>query len=140
MSRASFASIEEGETSAPVTMVESVGRMDWVAYAGASGDFNPMHTDEAAARAAGLPSPFGHGMFTAGVLATALTNRFGIGSLRRYKVRFVRQVWPGEAMVVSYTVQKKYQRDGENLVDLECRVVNQSGELTISGEATARVE
>ena len=135
-----FADLVEGETAPPITMVKEVGRMDWVAYAGASGDFNPMHTDESAARKAGLPSPFGHGMFTAGVLATSLTDRFGIGRLRRYKVRFVRQVWPGEAMIAVQKVVKKYVKDGENLVDLECNIVNQKGELTVSGEATAAVE
>ena len=65
-------------------------------YAGASGDFNPMHTDEVAAQAAGLPSVFGHGMFTAGLLATAVTNYVGIGNLKSYRVRFTKQTWPGE--------------------------------------------
>ena len=132
-----FNEVNEGDNPPPVTIVESVARMDWVAYAGASGDFNPMHTDETAAKAAGLPSPFGHGMFTAGVLATALTERFGVGSLRRFKVRFVRQVWPGEAMIASHKVLRKYEEDGEKRVDLECAIVNQRGEVTVNAEATA---
>ena len=67
-------------------------------YAGASGDFNPMHTDEVAAQEAGLPSVFGHGMFTAGLLATAVTNYVGIGNLKSYRVRFTKQTWPGEML------------------------------------------
>ena len=60
-------------------------RTDLVMYAGASGDFNPMHHDEVAAQAAGLPSVFGHGMFSAGLLATAITNYVGIGNLASYQ-------------------------------------------------------
>ena len=66
-----------------------LSRTDLVMYAGASGDFNPMHHDEVAAQAAGLPSVFGHGMFTAGLLATAVTNYVGIGNLASYRVRFM---------------------------------------------------
>src|SRR6478735_10192455 len=73
-------------------------RTDLVMYAGASGDFNPMHTDEIAAQAAGLPSVFGHGMFTAGLLGKALTDYVGVGNLRNYKIRFTKQTWPGETL------------------------------------------
>src|SRR5262245_65837494 len=71
-------------------------RTDLVRYAGASGDFNPMHHDEVAAQAAGLPSVFGHGMFSMGLLGRALTDYVGIGNLRKYQVRFTKQTWPGE--------------------------------------------
>ena len=77
----------------PVTS-HKLTRMDLVMYAGASGDFNPMHSDEVSAQAAGMPSVFGHGMFTAGLLATALTNYVGVGNLKSYKVRFTKQTWP----------------------------------------------
>jgi len=114
-----------------------LGRTDLVMYAGASGDFNPMHTDEVAARAAGLPSVFGHGMFTMGLLAKAVTDYVGVGNLRLYKVRFTKQTWPGEVLTTHVRVAKKYEDDGERLVDLECEVVNQNGEAKVSGLATA---
>ncbi len=60
-------------------------------YAGASGDYNPMHHDEVKAQAAGMPSVFGHGMFSAGLLASALTDYVGEGALTRYAVRFTKQ-------------------------------------------------
>ena len=77
-------------------------------YAGASGDFNPMHPDEVAAQAAGLPSVFGHGMFTVGLLGKALTDYVGVGNLRNYKIRFTKQTWPGETLTTHVTVAKKY--------------------------------
>ena len=108
-----------------------------MAYAGASGDYNPMHHDEVKAKAAGLPSVFGHGMFTAGILGKALTDFVGVGNLREYKVRFTKQTWPGETLTTRVTVQKKYEEHGENRVDLHCEVVNEGGEAKISGVAVA---
>ena len=109
-------------------------RTDLVMYAGASGDFNPMHHDEIAAQKAGLPSVFGHGMFTAGLLATAITDYVGIGNLKSYRVRFTKQTWPGEVLTTSVTVREK--RAGNEVV-LDCSVVNEQGETKIQGEAVA---
>ncbi len=109
-------------------------RTDLVMYAGASGDFNPMHHDEIAAQQAGLPSVFGHGMFTAGLLATAVTNFVGIGNLKSYRVRFTKQTWPGEVLTTSVTVREKR---AANEVVLDCSVVNEQGETKIQGEAIA---
>lgn len=106
-------------------------------YAGASGDFNPMHTDEVKAKEAGLPSVFGHGMFTMGLLGKALTDYVGVGNLRSYKVRFTKQTWPGEVLTTKVTVTGKRKEDGEGIVDLECSVVNQDGEAKVAGEASA---
>src|SRR3954447_3388985 len=97
-------------------------RTDLVMYAGASGDFNPMHTDEVKAQAAGLPSVFGHGMFSAGLLATAVTDFVGVGNVRNYKVRFVKQTWPGETLISKTTITAKRTDDGRNLVELECEL------------------
>src|SRR3954454_6620604 len=109
-------------------------RTDLVMYAGASGDFNPMHTDEVAAQAAGLPSVFGHGMFTAGLLAPAGTNYVGVGTLKSYRVRFTKQTWPGETLTTAVVVREK--RAGNEVV-LDCSVVNENGEAKIQGEAVA---
>ena len=111
-----------------------LSRTDLVMYAGASGDFNPMHHDELAAQAAGLPSVFGHGMFSAGLLATAVTNYVGIGNLSSYRVRFTKQTWPGETLSTTIAVTEK--RPGNEIV-LECALVNEHGEAKIQGEAVA---
>src|SRR5437867_10527559 len=95
----------------------SLTRTALVKYAGASGDFNPMHHDEVAAQAAGLQSVFGHGMFSAGMLATAITNYVGIGNLASYRMRFTKQTWPGEVLSTNIAVIEK--RPGNEIV-LEC--------------------
>jgi acyl dehydratase len=130
-----YEDVEKGDEAPELS--HELTRTDLVMYAGASGDFNPMHHDEVKAQEAGLPSVFGHGMFTAGMLATALTNYVGIGNLREYKVRFTKQTWPGETLVTKVRVAAKYEQDGEHLVDLECEVVNQDGESKLTGTAVA---
>ncbi len=112
-------------------------RTDLVMYAGASGDFNPMHTDEVAAQAAGLPSVFGHGMFTAGLLGKAITDYVGVGNLRNYKIRFTKQTWPGEVLTTHVTVLRTYEEGSERRVDLECTVTNQAGESKLAAVAVA---
>ena len=127
-----FDDVNEGDEAPVVT--HELTRTDLVMYAGASGDFNPMHHDEVAAQSAGLPSVFGHGMFTAGLLATAVTNYVGIGNLTSYRVRFTKQTWPGEKLSTTVAVTEK--RPGNEIV-LECALVNENGEAKIQGEAVA---
>jgi acyl dehydratase len=132
-----FDDVSEGD-EAPVVRHE-LTRTDLVMYAGASGDFNPMHHDEVKAQAAGLPSVFGHGMFSAGLLAKAITDFVGIGNLRSYRVRFTRQTWPGEVLTTRVVVTAKRKEDGANLVDLECALANADGEVKVSGAAVAEL-
>ncbi len=113
-----------------------LGRTDLVQYAGASGDYNPMHTDEVAAQAAGLPSVFGHGMFSMGLLGRALTDWAGPGNLTNYKVRFTKQTWPGEVLTTSVVVTAKRDEDGRRLVDVDASLANADGEVKVAGSAT----
>ncbi len=130
-----FDELTEGDQAPEFS--HTLTRTDLVQYAGASGDFNPMHTDEATAQERGLPSVFGHGMFTAGLLGKALTDYVGVGNLRTFKVRFTKQTWPGEVLTSRITVAKKYDDADEHRVDLECEVVNQDGEAKLTGVAVA---
>jgi acyl dehydratase len=131
----SFDQVSAGD-EAPVKS-HKLTRSDLVTYAGASGDFNPMHTDEVAAQAAGLKSVFGHGMFTMGLLGTALTDYVGVGNLRSYKVRFTKQTWPDEELTTKIVVTGTRTEGDEQLVDLECSVANADGEVKVAGDAVA---
>lgn len=133
--RLSFDAVSVGDT-APVVS-HKLTRTDLVMYAGASGDFNPMHTDEIAAKAAGLPSVFGHGMFSMGLLGKALTDWAGVGNLKSYKVRFTKQTWPDEVLTSTVTVVAKREEDGEKLLELECSLTNGEGEVKVAGDAVA---
>jgi acyl dehydratase len=130
-----FDDVNEGDEAPVVT--HQLTRTDLVMYAGASGDFNPMHHDEVKAKEAGLPSVFGHGMFSAGFLARAITDYVGVGNLKRYKVRFAKQTWPGETFETKVVVTAKRKENGDSLVDLECTLANGDGEVKVAGEAVA---
>ena len=82
-----------------------IQRSDIVRYAGASGDFNPIHIDEGYARSTGAPSVFAMGMLPAGYVAGAVSEWFGgPHRLRRFKVRFTARVWPEDEIVCTGTV------------------------------------
>jgi acyl dehydratase len=126
---------------APPLVVENISRTHFVRYAGASGDFNPMHHDDTVATSIGNPSVFGHGMLTAGLMARVLKDWFGPAALRRFQVRFSKQVWPGETLACTAKVTglRDAEESGVGLVDVECQVVNQDGEAKLTGTATAAV-
>jgi acyl dehydratase len=130
-----FDDVNEGDEAPVVSHV--LTRTDLVMYAGASGDFNPMHHDEVKAKEAGLPSVFGHGMFSMGLLGRAITDWVGIGNLRNFKVRFTKQTWPGESLTSKISVTGKRKEDGDNLVDLDVTLTNESGEVKVAGSAVA---
>ena len=133
-----FEDLKVGD-AAPPLVVEDISRTHFVRYAGASGDFNPMHHDDTVATSVGNPSVFGHGMLTAGLMARVLTDWFGPTGLRRFQVRFSKQVWPGETLTCTATVSGLREEVGDGLVDVECQVVNQDGEVKLTGSATAAV-
>ncbi len=132
-----FEDVNVGD-EAPV-ISHKLTRTDLVRYAGASGDFNPMHHDEVGAKAAGQPSVFGHGMFSMGLLGTALTDYVGVGNLTRYQVRFARQTWPDEVLSSKIVVTAKREEGGKQLIDLSVSLANADGENKVVGEATALV-
>ena len=80
-------------------VAENLSRTQIVQYAGASGDYNPLHTDEIyTTQIAGYPSVFAHGMLTMGLTGKMLTNYVGDGTLTKFGVRFTNQVWPGDTL------------------------------------------
>lgn len=133
--RLRFDAVNVGDEAPSIS--HKLTRTDLVRYAGASGDFNPMHTDEVAATAAGLPSVFGHGMLSMGILGKALTDYAGVGNLATYAVRFTKQTWPDEVLTTTITVTAKRDEDGQKLLDLSCSLSNQDGQTKVEGTATA---
>lgn len=123
------------------TVVEDLKRTQIVMYAGASGDYNPIHSDEVfATQVAGYPTVFAHGMLTMGLTGKMLTNWVGDGRLKSFGVRFSSQVWPGDTLTARATVQAIRDEAGERVVDLALSTVNQDGREVASGAATARID
>ena len=103
-------------------LVEDLKRTQIVMYAGASGDYNPVHTDEQfTTKVAGYPSVFAHGMLTMGMTGKMVTNYVGDGRLTEYGVRFTSQVFPGDTLDATATVVGVTN----GIVDLDITTVNQ---------------
>jgi meromycolic acid (3R)-3-hydroxyacyl-[acyl-carrier protein] dehydratase HadB len=110
-----------GDELPPVSRL--VSRADVRAYAEASGDRNPLHLDDAAARAAGFEGVIAHGMFTMGHLATAVGRWVGDDAfVRRIKVQFRSPVSMGETIVARASVRS---------VDVETRTVILDATVTV---------
>jgi len=122
---------EEREVTFP-----ALTRTMFVKYAGASGDFNPMHHDDTIATRVGNPSVFGHGMLTMGLAARVLKDWFGPESIRRLQVRFAKQVWPGDVLTAKAVVAGVRQDGGAVLADVDLVVTNEQGVEAVRGGAT----
>ncbi len=122
-------------------VVENLTRTQIIQYAGASGDYNPLHTDEVfTTKVAGYPTVFAHGMLSMGLTGTMLTNYVGDGRLTKYGVRFVSQVWPGDSLTATATVEALREEDGEHFMDLAISTRNQNDTEVVKGSATARID
>jgi acyl dehydratase len=122
-------------------VVDNLTRTQIVQYAGASGDYNPLHSDEVfTTKVAGYPSVFAHGMLSMGATGKAVTNYVGDGRLTKYGVRFVNQVWPGDTLTATVAVEAIRDENGQKLVDLTVSTSNQDGREVVRGSATARID
>src|SRR5918911_3433329 len=111
--------LKVGDTHAE-QIVHNLTRTQIVQYAGASGDYNPIHTDEVyTTKVAQYPTVFAHGMLTMGMTGKMLTNYVGDGRLTKYGVRFVSQVWPGDTLTARAEVEAVREEAGHALVDLK---------------------
>lgn len=121
-------------------VIRNLTRGQIVQYAGASGDFNPLHTDEPyAISVAGYPSVVAPGMLTMAMTGKAITDHFGAGSLKRFGGRFRAQVWPDDTLAVEVRVVEVRIVDsspGEGRAALEVSTTNQHGVVVFQGSAT----
>jgi acyl dehydratase len=120
-------------------VVDDLTRTQIVQYAGASGDYNPLHTDEVfATQVAGFPSVFAHGMLTMGLTGRMLTDYVGDGRLRSFGGRFRAQVWPGDTLTARAEVVDVRSDDSDAcIVELRVVTTNQDGVEVFTGQATA---
>jgi len=111
----------------------NLSRTQIVQYAGASGDYMPLHTDELYAREiAGYPGVFAHGMLSMGATGTMLTNWVGDGRLTQYSARFTRQVWPGDDLLAKATITNIIEENGETLAEMDVLTTNQDGQSMLN--------
>jgi acyl dehydratase len=130
--------VEDVEVGAeiPPLVKGPIQQIQLTRYAGASGDFNPIHQDEEFARAAGMGGVFGHGMLTMGFVAQCVTDWAGAGCVKKIGVRFAGLVRLKDVITCTGRVLSKSSKDGQHTVELELAAENQKGEKVVTGKAT----
>ncbi|WP_254544762.1 FAS1-like dehydratase domain-containing protein [Halomarina pelagica] len=126
--------VEVGDAG-PTVIVEELVPQDFVRYAGASGDFNPIHYDERYTRTLGNRSVFGQGMLVAGYAGHLVTDWFGVAAIRRFRTRFTARVWPGDTLTVSGEVTGVDAPE----VTAELTATRQTGQTVLVGDVTAAI-
>ena len=121
-------------------VVGPLTRTDIVRYQGASGDMNPLHHDEAFARAAGYDAPLAVGMLGAGLLASYAAGWLGASNVRRFRIRFLAQAWPGDTLTCTGEVVREHDGQDGPLADIELSCARQTGEVAVRAWATFVLE
>ncbi len=130
-----FEEIKVGDTIPPLTK-PAITHLQLALYAGAGADHNPIHVDEQAAKAGGLPGIIAHGMLPLGFLGQLLTLWVPQSQLRSLSTRFVGMAFPGDVITCSGRIAGKREHAGEKLVDIDIAAQNQKGENLQLGKAT----
>ncbi|HEX6137494.1 MAG TPA: MaoC/PaaZ C-terminal domain-containing protein [Casimicrobiaceae bacterium] len=130
-----LADVEPGDTIPPL-VAEPVTRLQLALFASAAADSNPIHVDDAAARAGGLPGAIVHGMLTMAFLGRLLTRSVPLASIRALEGRFVAMAFPGDAITCTGTIVGKSVEAGEQRVEIELAAQNQRGTKLLAGKAS----
>lgn len=126
------ASLAVGDTM-PEFVTPPLTRSHFVRYAGAGGDFNPIHHDEPMAISAGMPTVFGMGLLHAGIAGVRLARWVGPENIRSFAVRFTGQVWPGDVLSISGVVNEVH----DSIAQITMTVARQTGDIALTAQATA---
>ena len=133
-----FEAVRLGE-ELPALTKGPVDRVQLARYAGASGDFNPVHVDEVYARSLGMPSVYAPGMLVMGILGQLLSDWSRGAQLRKYQVRFSKIVWPGDTVVAKGRVMERWGDNGRYFAEVDLWAENQKGELVLRGSALVQL-
>ena len=125
----SLAELKVGEALKEIQL-EPVDRITLIKYAGASGDYNPIHTIDEEAKKAGLPGIIAHGMWTMGNLAKLFTEFYEEGFIQDYTIRFKGMVFLNDVV----TLQAELAEENENILTFKVRAINQNGNEVIKGD------
>ncbi|MDQ0971900.1 acyl dehydratase [Neobacillus niacini] len=121
--------LQVGESLKEIQL-DPVSRIDLIKYAGASGDFNPIHTIDEEAKTAGLPGIIAHGMWTMGNLAKLFTPYFEDGFIQDYSIRFKGMVFLNDVITLKATLKEVV----DNKLCFQVQAVNQNGNEVLKGE------
>jgi acyl dehydratase len=121
----------------PSLTKDPVTHLQLVRYAGASGDFNPLHTDPKIGEMIGTGGIIAHGMLIMGFVGEMLSNYAGPQALRKFGVRFKGMTHLGDVITCSGTITEKYEAEGEARVAGTVQAADQNGDIKVTGTFVA---
>lgn len=128
-----FEDVKEGD-ALPAVVHPPITKVQLLEYAGASHDYNLLHTDDDFARKAGMPNGvIAHGMLSMGFAGQCLAAWTGLQNVRKVSVRFTAPTEPGDVVTAGGRIVKKYQEEKENRVLCEIQTSTQKGVITTKG-------
>jgi len=131
-----YEDIQIGDTI-PKLVKSPVTQLQLVRYAGASGDFNPLHTDPRFGEMIGTGGIIAHGMLIMGFVGQMLSDYVGPTALRKFDVRFKGMTRPDDVITCTGTISEKYEVDGEARIAGKVQAADQNGDIKVSGKFVA---
>ena len=132
-----FDDVKIGDAIPPLTK-GPIAKLQHVMYAGASGDFNPLHTDDDFAKAVGMKDGvIAHGMLIMGFVGQAITSWVPKKYLRKFGVRFAGMTKPGNTITISGSVTDKRVENGENIITCSVVAKDEAGDVKVTGSFSA---
>lgn len=117
-----------------------IEQIQLIRYAGASGDFNPIHTIPDAAKKAGLDGTIVHGMLVMGMLGQMISSWAGVKNIVKYGVSFKAMTKPGDTVIAKGEVKRKYEKDGKRLINCSVRIEDQNDEVKVDGKIVVKFD
>ncbi|MCE9600274.1 MAG: dehydratase [Spirochaetia bacterium] len=133
MQRIKFADFEVG-AKIPELRVGPVTHMDLVRYSGASGDFNPIHTDPEFGKSVGLGGTIAHGMYVMAQMGRMCSNWVSPAQVQSFAAKFKGMTRPGEMIVCTGEVKKKKEEDGKKILSVSVQAANENGDIKVAGD------
>ncbi|WP_194074649.1 MaoC/PaaZ C-terminal domain-containing protein [Oceanobacillus halophilus] len=131
-------SLQEGQELQSLTK-PAISKVQLVKYAGASGDFNPLHTDDAFAQQIGMDGVIAHGMLIMGFMGEYMMNIAGeIAEPTQFSMRFGAMSRPGDVITCTGKVEKIFEKDGKRFVSIQLRAQKSSEEVVGTGKCELR--
>ncbi len=131
-----FEDVQVGD-ALPTLVKDPVTQLQLVRYAGASGDFNPLHLDPAVGEAIGTGGVIAHGMLVMGFVGQMLSDYVGPTALRKFGVRFKGMTHIDDIITCSGTVTGKSEVEGEARITGKVQAVDQHGDVKVAGTFVA---
>lgn len=133
-----FETVRAGD-EIPALAKAPVDRVQLARFAGATGDFNPLHVDEQHARGLGMPSVYAPSTLGMSFLGQLITDWARGAQIRKFNAKFSKLIWPGDTIVCKGRVSDRHGTGGSYFIELEVWAENQKGELVLRGGCTLKV-